>query len=218
MTAEEVAALFRGPEGYRFARWRRPIVPVVFGVEEATLAIAKGAVEAIVALAGHRMAETDPEMGANLMMFFLRDWAELRAVPDLGRMIPGLEALVPRLEAEGARIYRAFRFEPDGAIRAAFVFIRLDAALAERPAEEILLEQAAQAILLWGDGAFAGRGPLAAVRGRAVLRPEVAGLIRAAYDPVLPAAARDPAHALRLSARLALPGPPDPATPGRRPA
>ena len=138
MTADEVAALFRGPEGYRFARWRRPIVPVVFGVEEATLSVAKGAVEAVVALARHRMAETDPEMGANLLIFFLRDWAELCAIPDLDRMIPGLAVLVPRLEAEGARVYRAFRFEPDGAIRAAFVFIRLDAAMAERPAEVLV--------------------------------------------------------------------------------
>jgi hypothetical protein len=35
-----------------------------------------------------------------------------------------------------------------------------------------------------------------------VLRPEVAGLIRAAYDPVLPASAREASHALRLAARV----------------
>jgi hypothetical protein len=35
-----------------------------------------------------------------------------------------------------------------------------------------------------------------------MLRPEIAGVIRAAYDPVLPAMAQDPSHALRLAARL----------------
>ena len=33
-------------------------------------------------------------------------------------------------------------------------------------------------------------------------RPEIAGVIRAAYDPVLPAVATDASHALRLAARL----------------
>ncbi|MGX0876189.1 hypothetical protein ACSSV4_000864 [Roseovarius sp. MBR-154] len=35
-----------------------------------------------------------------------------------------------------------------------------------------------------------------------MLRPEIGALIRAGYDPVLPAVAEDPSHALRLSARL----------------
>lgn len=203
MTAEEVAAFFTGAEGYRFARWGRPIVPVVFGVEPQTLATAKGAIEALVTLARHRMAETDPELGANLMLFFLRDWGELRQLPDLDRLIPGLDALVPRLEARGAHTYRTFRFDAEGAIRAAFVFLRLDDDLARMPAEDLLLAEMAQVMLLWGEGAFAGRSPLASAGGRTILRPEVAGLIRAAYDPVLPVAARDGAHALRLAARLA---------------
>lgn len=33
--------------------------------------------------------------------------------------------------------------------------------------------------------------------------PDLAALIRAAYDPVLPAAATDASHALRLAARIA---------------
>ena len=32
--------------------------------------------------------------------------------------------------------------------------------------------------------------------------PDLAALIRAAYDPLLPLAATDPAHALRLAARM----------------
>lgn len=203
MTADEIQAMFtRADGGFLCARWGRPIVPVVFGVENATLAVVKGAIEAAVALAGHRMAETDPELGANLMIFFLRDWAELPGVPNLDRLIPGLGPLCDRLVAEGANQYRTFRFDAGGAIRAAFVFLRMDAHLAAIPAEALALAQAVEVMLSWGEGAFAGTSPLARAGERLVLRPGIAP-IRAAYDPVLPAAARDRSHALRLAARIA---------------
>ncbi|MBI1219053.1 MAG: hypothetical protein GC186_10940 [Rhodobacteraceae bacterium] len=203
MTADEVAALFTRADGaYRFARWGQPIVPVVFGVEDATLAVVKGAIEAVVMLAGHRMAETDPELGANLMVFFCRDWADLAAVPTLQRMVPDLGPLLARLAAAGANQYRGFRFDPQGAIRAGFVFLRMDAALSAEPAEVLALAQAAQVILLWSDAAFRDRPMLAEAGGRVVLRPEIAAVIRAGYDPVLPVAARDASHALRLAARV----------------
>ncbi|MFE3837341.1 hypothetical protein [Pseudogemmobacter sonorensis] len=208
MTPDQVQALFTRADStsaggdFLCARWGRPIVPVVFGVDEATLATIKGAIEAVVALAGHRMAETDPELGANLMVFFFRDWAELPEVPNLDRLLPDLGPLCARLEAQGANQYRVFRFDPDGAIRAVFVFLRMDRDLAAMPAADLALAQAAGVMLSWGDGAFAARPPLARMGGTVVLRPEIAGLIRAAYDPVLPAASRDPAHALRLAARL----------------
>ncbi|MBP6736767.1 MAG: hypothetical protein KA139_04985 [Rhodobacteraceae bacterium] len=203
MTPEAVQALFTRKDGsYLFARWGRPIVPVVFGVEEATLAVVKGAIEAVVALAGHKMAETDPELGANLMVFFFRDWAELPQVPNLDRLLPDLGPLCDRLAAAGANQYRAFRFDADGAIKAAFVFVRMDAALEALPAEVLALNEAAQVIVLWGEAAFAEASPLAQVEGRVILRPEIAGVIRAGYDRVMPAVARDPAHGLRLAARL----------------
>jgi hypothetical protein len=204
MTPEAVEALFTQRGAYAFARWGRPIVPVVFGVEDETLAVIKGAVEAVVAHAGHKMAETDPELGANLMLFFLRDWAELRDVPNLDAMIPGLAARVARLEAAGATQYRAFRFDETGAIQACFVFLRMAGEMARLPAETIALSQAVQAMLTWSEVAFADTAPLALhpTTGAALLRPEIAALIRAAYDPVMPVAAADPSHALRLHARM----------------
>jgi hypothetical protein len=57
-------------------------------------------------------------------------------------------------------------------------------------------------VLLWSDRAFSGTSPLVMVKDRAMLRPEIAGVIRAAYDPVLPAMTQDPSLALRLAARL----------------
>lgn len=203
MTPEQVQRLFTRKDGsYLFARWSRPIVPVVFGVDDATLAVVRGAVEAVVTLAGHRMAETDPELGANLMVFFFRDWAELPQVPNLERLIPDLGPLCDRLAAAGANQYRAFRFDAEGAIKAAFVFLRVDAALSEMPAETLALNEAVQVILLWGEEAFATTSPLGRAGEAVILRPDIAAVIRAAYDKVLPAVARDPSHAYRLAARL----------------
>jgi hypothetical protein len=205
LTPEAVASLFTRADGqFLFARWGRPIVPVVFGVEDATVATLKGAIEAVVALAGHRMAETDPELGANLMVFFVRDWSELTATPNLDRLIPDLALVVARLGDADANQYRAFRFDAAGGIKAAFVFIRMDAAMAAVPAETVALSQIVQTVLLWSDTAFLGSSPLAILRtgGPAILKPQIADLIRAAYSPVLPVAATDPAHALRLAARL----------------
>ena len=203
MEPAAVEALFTRRDGsYLFARWGRPLVPVVFGVEDASLAVFKGAFEAVVTLAGHRMAETDPELGANLMVFCLRDWEELLAVRDLDRLVPELAGLVARLQAAGANQYRIFRFEPSGEIKAAFVFLRMDAALAAMEAETLALAQAVQTILLWSDRAFDGTSSLARAGERVILRPEIGAVIRAGYDPVLPGMARDPSHALRLAARV----------------
>ena len=201
---DEIEALFTRTDGtFLFARWGRPIVPIVFGVDDRTLGIVKGAIEAVVAMADHKMAETDPELGANLMIFFFRDWEELREVPDLDRLVPDLDPLVDRLVAAGANQYRIFRFDEAGAIRASFVFLRMDEELSAVPAETLALSQIVQTILLWSDRAFTDRSPLAALPGGAlVLRPEIGALIRAGYDPVLPGVAQDPSHALRLSARL----------------
>ncbi|WP_431300746.1 hypothetical protein [Tabrizicola sp. BL-A-41-H6] len=200
---EAVQALFtRGDGQYLFARWGRPIVPVVFGVEAETLPVIKGAFEAVVTLAGHKMAETDPELGANLMVFFVRDWAELPEVPDLDRLVPELRPLCDRLAAADANQYRIFRFDPDGAIKAAFVFLRMDAHLSAVPAEVLALAQAVQTMLLWSDRAFTDTSPLGRVGDQVILRPEIGAVIRAAYDPVLPVMARDASHALRLAARI----------------
>ncbi len=204
MSPADVEALFTRSDGtYAFARWGRPLAPVVFGVDDATLGVMKDALAALAALSGAGLAETDPELGVNVMVFFVRDWDKLRRVPDLDRMIPGFAPLLDRLETGGANQYRIFRFDAAGAIRASFAFLRMDAEMSAVPARTVALSQAAQTILLWSDTAFTDRSPLAATpEGAILLRPEIGRLIRAAYDPVLPAAAADPSHALRLAARL----------------
>lgn len=203
MNSQDIEALFtRSDDAYLCARWGRPIVPVVFGVEEETIGLMKGAFEAICVLSGHQMAETDPELGVNVMMFFCRDWDELAQVPKLDALVPELQALVARLIKADANQYRIFRFDGAGAIRACFIFLRMDANLSAVPADTLALSQAVQSIVLWSDLAFTDASPLALVDGQAVLRPDIAAVIRAVYDPVMPVAAHDATHAMRVAARL----------------
>jgi hypothetical protein len=207
VTPEEIEALFTRADGqFAFARWGRPIAPVMFGVQDETLGVFKGALEAIMMLAGHHMAETDPELGSNLMVFFMADWDELLGVPDLDRLVPDLAPLVEKLKAVSANQYRIFRFDEQCAIKACFVFLRMDEHLSAVPADTLALSQMVQSVLLWSDRAFSDQSPLAILpNGASVLRPEIGALIRAAYDPMLPHAAQDQSFALRLFARLEAP-------------
>lgn len=206
MTADEITSLFTRSSGeYAFARWGRPIAPIVFGVTDDTIGVVKGALEAVMVLSGHQLAETDPELGSNLMMFFFLDWDELLDVPDLDRLVPDLAPLVARLKEADANQYRIFRFDEQGAIKACFVFLRMDQHLSDVPAETLALSQVVQSVLLWSDTAFRGQSPLGQTESGAVLlRPDVSNLIQAAYDPVMPAVAHDASHALRLAARVAV--------------
>lgn len=204
LSPDQIEALFTRADGqFLCARWGRAISPIVFGVDDATLSVVKGAFEAVCTLAGHEMGDMDAELGSNLMVFFFRDWAELVETPNLDKLIPDLGPLVARLEAAEANQYRFFRFDEGGGIKASFVFVRMDDQMAELPAETIALSQAVQTIVLWSDQAFMDSSPLAVTPGgAAVLKPQIAEVIRAVYDPVLPVAATDATHALRLSARI----------------
>ncbi|QHQ37511.1 hypothetical protein GO499_19475 [Algicella marina] len=205
MTPERVAGMFTQSDGaFRFARWARPLAPVIFGTDDASLGPLKDGLRVVASLADLSLVEADPEFGSNFMMFFCRDWAELRDVPDMGRMLPDFDGLIGRLEAAGANQYRHFAHEPDGAIRFCVCLLRMDAALAAMPAEDLAQLQAARSLLLWSDTAFRDRSPLAQVPAGTIVAPDVAALIRAGYDRALPDASDDPALAYRLAARAGL--------------
>ncbi|MEN8894387.1 hypothetical protein [Planktotalea arctica] len=204
LDVSEIEALFTRSGGeYAFARWGRAISPVVFGVNDETLKVVKGAIEAVCLVSNHHMAETDPELGSNAMFFFFSDWAELLEVPKLDELVPDLAGLVARVTAADANQYRVFRFDEEGAIKACFTFIRMDTHLSDVPAETLALSQAVQMMVLWSDTAFLGASPLAVMEGGGVIvKPEISGLLAACYDAVMPIAANDPSHALRLAARM----------------
>ena len=188
MTADQIAALFTRPDGsFLCARWNRPAAPAIFGLADETLPIFRAAIRAGFAHAGHPVADTDPEMGSNLLLFFMRDWDEMAGIPDLDRLT-GLPDLPARLRGSSADQYRLFRFDEDGGIRACLVFVRMGGALADaHPA------QLAETLVTGSALSFARKVTPSA---------DLVALIRAAYDPVLPVAATDPSHALRLAARM----------------
>ena len=152
---------------------------------------------------GHKTSELDPDIGSNLMVFFFKDWSELLEVPDLEHIIPNLEVLLEKLETAEANQYRIFRFDETGGIKACFVFLRMDNALKKLNAENLALIQVVKAMLVWSDLAFQNASPLAVCEnGETVLRPEIAALLKAAYDPTMPHKSNDPSHALRIAARI----------------
>lgn len=188
MDPDRIAALFTRDGRYLCARWGRPVAPVVFGLADETLDIFRGVTRAALTHARHPLAETDPEMGANMMTFFLRDWSELADIPDLAGLT-GQPDLPQRLSKQAADQYRIFRFDADGGIRACLTFVNMAGALAEAHPARL-----AEALVMRSLLTFAAEVPPSR---------DLAELIRVAYDPALPVAATDPSHALRLAARLA---------------
>lgn len=189
MTPEQITSLFTRDDGsFLCARWGRPVAPVIFGLADESLDIFRAAIRAGFAHTGHPVVEADPEMGSNLMLFFVRDWEELTSIPDLDRLT-GINDLPERLSKQQADQYRLFRFDADGGIRAGFTFLRISGAMADmHPA--VLAETLTM------------RSALTFAR-EITPTPEMAALIRAAYDPILPVSTTEPAHALRLGARIA---------------
>lgn len=189
MQAEEIAGLFTRDGDYLCARWGRPVAPVIFGLADDSLVVFRSAMAAVLAHAGVAMAETDPEMGANMLSFFVRDWDELAGVPDFDRLV-GQAGLPARLKAERAGQYRVFRFDGDGGIRACITLVNMGGALAEAHPGRLAEVLAVRAMLTFARDVT----PSA----------DLARVIRAAYDPALPVVARDASHALRLAARASL--------------
>lgn len=183
---DDITALFTRPDGsFLCARWGRPVAPVIFGLADESLDIFRTAIRAGFAHAGHPVTETDPESGANLLIFVCRDWADLDGIPDLDRLT-GLEDMQARLT--GAEHYQIMRFEPSGAIRACLSFLRVGGTHADSHPAQLAEMLAMRAMLSFAQ--------------QITPSPELAGLIRAAYAPVLPDCSTDAAHAYRLAARM----------------
>lgn len=199
-----VAAQFTRRDGsFRFARWGRPLAPVIVGTDDAGCRIFEEGIRAVAGLAGLAVGELDPDLGANFLVFLVRDWAELREAPNLARLIPDLAELIATLDDHGANQYRVFSFDEAGGIRLCVTLLRYDDELQRVSAQTLAVGQAFQGVLLWSDTAFAGESPIAITdEGLCVVKPAFAGLLRAAYHPALPVCAADAAFAYRLAARL----------------
>ena len=83
------------------------------------------------------------------------------------------------------------------------VLIRVDAATERMSLQTLGTSETFQSLLTFGENAFDVHSPIATIKvnNLCIVKPEYAAVVRAAYDPALPAASNDPAHALRVSAR-----------------
>ncbi len=203
--ADRIAALFTGEDGaFRFARWERPIAPVIYGTDDEGIQVFEEALRSVAAISGREVTELDPDIGANFLVFFVKDWAELGLVPHLEKLIPKIGELAASLIRQRANQYRAFAFDEAGAIRACITLLLYDDALQQASAQTLAVTQSFQGLLLWSVNAFDQESPvaLASDTGRCVVKPWHADLVRAAYDPAIPVSCTDSAVALRLAARV----------------
>ena len=204
-SAEAVEQLFKRKDGsYKFARWGRPIAPVVFGVDDDTLGYLKDAIAQTVAVTGGTLAETDPELGANFMWFFCTEWDEVASVPDLDKLVPDLENLIVSLKQKDVNEHRMFIFDNDGTIKMCLLFLRMKGNIVDIPVQVLATGETLQSLLVWAEDAFSAQCPIAVVKenGICIVKPDFAALVRAAYDPLMPPSSVDASHALRLHPRV----------------
>ncbi len=188
---------------FRFVRWGRPIVPVIVGTNDEGCKIFDDGIKAVARIAKLPVQEMDSELGANFLVFLVNDWVELLQAPNLIRLIPNLNDLIATLTEHEANQYRVFSFDEDGAIKICITLLRYDEELQKVSAQTLAVGQAYQGMLLWSDAAFTAESPLAVTDdGLCVVKPTHADLLRVAYDPTLPAVAKDASFAHRLAARL----------------
>jgi hypothetical protein len=205
--ADRIKKLFGG-DSFKFARWGMPISPVVIGLDQKGAQLFEEAIGAVADLAGVEMEDLDPEMGANMMIYIMSDWAHASRAPNLPKFLPDLPALVERLTAMNANRYRVFAFDDQGAIRASITLLRYDEQMRAAPVDYIALSEAALAMLVYDEAGTADDRPVVMAKfdddddARAIIDPWHAMLIRAAYDSALPAGSKDPVLAMRLAARI----------------
>jgi len=204
LSLEEIEALFTGDNNtFHFARWNRPIVPIVFGVDDETLTHLKSSIVTTVGITGNKIEETDPELGANFMWFFCQEWSEVLSVPDLQELIPNIKDIVEKLQFSSTKSYRIFSFDPEGGIKMCVQLIKVSDETAEMSIQALATGETFQCLALFSANAFINESPIAQIsqNNLCIPKPKYAALVRAAYDPILPVASQDKTHALRLLAR-----------------
>ena len=204
--AERIQRLFGG-DAFKFARWGGPISPVVVGLDDKGAQLFQEAIGAVAEVAGAQIEEIDPEMGANFLVYVMSDRAQAKLAPNLPNFLPDIEALTERLTAANANRYRVFAFDDAGAIRAAITLLRYDEQMQAAPVDYIALTEAALGMLVFDEVGVSEDRPVVMAKfedgdARAVMSPWHAMLLKAAYDPAIPAGSKDPTLALCLAARI----------------
>ena len=204
LSLQEIEDLFTREDGsYQFSRWGRSIAPVVFGVNDDILAALKAAMTSTLGITGRNITDVDPELGTNFMWIFVREWDELKTLPDIDKLLPKLDAKVAEAKKENSNSYRYFTFDNEGAIQFCCNVIRPAGDYAKQPVSVIGAAETLLSSVMFGPKAFATESPLAILPDNnvVIVKPKYAAVIRAAYEENMPNTANDPSHAMRIKAR-----------------
>ena len=164
MSDNPVQSLFLRDGKYHFSRWAKPLSPVIFGVDDSSLIAIKEAFSDVLSLTPLELSDFDPNLGANLLMFFCSKWDELSTIPNLNKLIPNLSDLLETLDQNQANQYRTFSFSRDGAINFVVVLLKYDLELSSVSVQTLAVGQMFQSILLWSPEAFRDYSPIAVIK------------------------------------------------------
>lgn len=207
MTPDDIRTYFARAGGqYQFARWNRPIVPVVFGDHCLDPGLLREALVRLSGITGHPVDLEAPPSAMTYGTLVVREWRDLAATPGAGKAMPGLAKLGAEAERQGGNQFRTFQRDWRGGIKRCVAVIRTAAGrFDDLTPESMALRQAALSFLHWSiPGVVKLRLVMPGPDGVDDLKPEVVALLRAAYDPAMPVSSRDPRHADQLAERMGL--------------
>ncbi|MCI4663541.1 MAG: hypothetical protein MRY74_02350 [Neomegalonema sp.] len=187
---------------FRLARWSRPILPALYGVDPGSADAAYAAIAEACAVAGASISDPQADEAGepNLLIYVCKEWDELRAAPGLAGLEPELDAVIAGLAASDANQHRFFKLSRSEGIVLAVALLRLDGRMTAVSAQAAILGQAARGLALWSDAALASENPIALRRsGKAALKGWFARLLAAIYAPGAPVFSEDPALADTLA-------------------
>ena len=204
MSHDKIVSLFSQEKGYHFSRWNKPIAPVVFGIDNSSLASVKSAFLEVISITPLPISDFDSDLGANFFVFFCSEWCELREIPNLNRLIPNLAQVLATLDKNNSNQYRTFFFKENGAINLCILIMKYDLELASVSVQTLAMGQMLKSILLWSPKAFATESPIAIINknNSCIVKPFYEALLKACYDATLPDFSMDKTHALRVQARV----------------
>ena len=105
--AERIQRLFGG-DAFKFARWGGPLAPMIVGLDDKGCRLFEEAIAAVAEVAGAKIDEIDPEMGANFMVYVMSDWAHATRAPNLPNFLPDLPPETQaKLDDLNAQLHRA---------------------------------------------------------------------------------------------------------------
>jgi hypothetical protein len=205
VTPDEIAAYFTKPNGeFLFRRWASPIVPHAFGPTAPESEVLYQAFDTISALSGHPVVRAPDGVGMNLTFFFINEASDMMKLPGAEGFLGMLAMLVKQLMSGKSALRRNFTTDDKtGAISQMTMIARTSGWLRHHPPESLALRLAVLTHLTWALRRDQKAPPLLVADAPGGVHPNVAAILRVAYDPSLPDASTDKALCTQIADLIA---------------